>query len=223
MVEALGGAILSLACIYALANSLIGLAAGGHEVRYGAALVWAVLLAVIDLAMAAWLGRQARRMESGLLALDARSWLLTGVMSLAVVLAFVLALLLRDTGYAHWIPYIDPVVLFAISLAVLPLPLRAAWKAMREVLQVAPDALDRRVQAVMTAFVAEHGFVGFTSHVAQMGRMRFVEIHVLTLPDCDLGTIGQADALRDRIATQLGARERQFWLTIDFTADPAWT
>jgi cation diffusion facilitator family transporter len=223
MVEALGGAILSLACIYALANAMIGFSDGGHEVRYGAALAWALLLTVVDLAMAAWIGRHARRLESGLLALDARAWLLTGLMSLAVVLAFLIALALRGGEYAHWTPYIDPLVLCVISLAVLPLPLRGAWRAMREVLQVAPDDLDRRVHEVMTRFVAEQGFVGFTSHVAKMGRMRFVEIHILTRPDYNPGSIGRADALRDHIAEQLGAREAQFWLTIDFTSDPAWT
>ncbi|HEY0334607.1 MAG TPA: cation diffusion facilitator family transporter [Stenotrophomonas sp.] len=223
MVEALGGAILSLACIYALANALIGLSDGGHEVHYGAALGWALLLAVVDLLMAAWIGRHARRLDSGLLALDARAWLLTGVMSLAVVLAFVGALVLRNGIHAHWTPYIDPLVLAAISLAVLPLPLKGAWKAMREVLQVAPDDLDQRVQAVMAAFVAEHGFLGFTSHVAKMGRMRFVEIHILTRPEYSPGTIGNADRMRDAIAAQLEAREAQFWLTIDFTSDPAWT
>ena len=223
MVEALGGAILCLACIYALANAVITFMEGGHEVHYGAALGYAVLLTGVDLAMAAWIGRHARRLESGLLALDARAWLLTGLMSMAVVLAFVLALALHGGPHARWAPLIDPLVLAIISLAVLPLPLRGAWKAMREVLQVAPDELDRRVQQVMQAFVAEHGFLGFTSHVAKMGRMRFVEIHILTAADYSPGTIGQADALRNAIAAQLGARDAQFWLTIDFTSDPAWT
>ena len=223
MVEALGGTILCLACVYALANAMIGLAEGGQVVHYGAALAWAALLTVADLAMAAWIGHHARRLQSGLLALDARAWLLTGLMSLAVVLAFVLALALQGGDYAHWTPYIDPLVLIAISLAVLPLPLRGAWRAMREVLQVAPDELHAKVQEVMARFVAEHGFLGFTSHVAKMGRMRFVEVHVLTRADYNPGSIGQADALRDGIASQLGAREAQFWLTIDFTSDPAWT
>lgn len=223
MVEALGGAILSLACVYALANAVIGFSDGGHAVHYGIALGWALLLAVVDLAMAAWIGRHARRLSSGLLALDARAWLLTGMMSLAVVLAFVIALGLRGGARAHWAPYVDPLVLAVISLAVLPLPLRGAWRAMREVLQVAPDELDQRVQQVMAAFVTEHGFVGYTSHVAKIGRMRFVEIHVLTAPDYSPGTIGDADRLRDAIADRLGAREDPFWLTIDFTADPAWT
>lgn len=223
MVEALGGAILALACIYALANSIIGLTTGGHTVKAGPALAWASLLCVSNLAMAAIVRVYAQRLQSGLLWLDVRAWLLSGLMSLAVVLAFAIALLLRDGDHAHWIPYLDPLVLAVISLAVLPVPLRGAWRAMREVLQVAPDTLDARVQEVMSAFVAEHGYLDFTSHVAKMGRMRFVEIHILTHPDTVIGSIGNVDALRDEIAERLDARGSDFWLTIDFTADPAWT
>ncbi len=223
MVEALGGAILSLACIYALANAVIGFSDGGHEPRLGPGLAWAALLAAVDLVMALWIGRHARRLQSGLLALDARAWLLTGLMSLAVVLSFLIALALSGGAHAHWIPYIDPLVLAGISLAALPVPLRAAWKAAREVLQVAPDDLDRQVREVMRAFVAEHGFEGFTSHVAKIGRMQFIEIHVLTRSDARLGSIGDVDRLRDGIAERLDARSGRFWLTIDFTSDPAWT
>jgi len=223
MVEALGGAILSLACIYALANSVIGLTTGGHEVKAGPALLWAAVLCVSNLAMAAFVRIRAMQLHSALLWLDVRAWLLSGLMSLAVVLAFAIALLLRGGEHAHWIPYLDPLVLAAISVAVLPVPLRSAWKAMREVLQVAPDTLDARVQAVMKDFVAEHGYLDFTSHVAKMGRMRFVEIHILTRPETVIGTIGNVDAMRDEIAERLDARGSEFWLTIDFTADPAWT
>ncbi len=223
MVEALGGAILSLACIYALANSVISFTTGGHVVKAGPAVMWALVLCVSNLAMAAFVRVHAERLKSPLLWLDVRSWLLSGLMSLAVLLAFGVALLLEDGDHAHWIPFLDPLVLALIAVAVLPLPLRSAWKAMREVLQVAPDALDARVQSVMQAFVAEHGYLGFTSHVAKMGRMRFVEIHILTHEDTMIGSIGRVDALRDEIATRLDARGSEFWLTIDFTADPAWT
>ncbi|WP_421567321.1 cation diffusion facilitator family transporter [Stenotrophomonas sp. PD6] len=223
MVEALGGAILALACIYAVANSIIGLTTGGHAVQAGPALMWASLLCVSNLGMAAFVRTRAIRLQSALLWLDVRAWLLSGMMSLAVVLAFVIALMLRGGGHEHWIPYLDPLVLAVISIAVLPVPLRGAWKAMREVLQVAPDSLDARVQTVMKQFVAEHGYLDFTSHVAKMGRMRFVEIHILTHPDTVIGTIGNVDALRDEIAERLDARGSEFWLTIDFTADPAWT
>ncbi|ATD67299.1 cation transporter [Luteimonas chenhongjianii] len=223
MVEALGGVVLGLACIYALANALIGLSTGGQETHAGHGLVWASVLSVVDLAMAVWMGRHARRMRSGLLALDARAWLLAGLVSLAVVVSFILALTLRGTRHEDWIPYLDPLVLAFISLASLPLPLRAAWKAAREVLQVAPDDLDRKVQATMQEFVAEHGFLGFTSRVAKIGRMKFIEIHVLTAPTTQLGSIGEIDGLRNEIAQRMGARPEGSWLTIDFTSEPAWT
>ncbi|WP_228885465.1 hypothetical protein [Stenotrophomonas rhizophila] len=45
---------MSLACIYALANSIIGLTTGGHEVKAGPALVWAAVLCVGNLGMAAF-------------------------------------------------------------------------------------------------------------------------------------------------------------------------
>lgn len=75
----------------------------------------------------------------------------------------------------------------------------------------------------MQAFVAGHGYAGFTSHVAKMERMRFIEIHILTSPSPLLGTVGEVDAMRDEIAVRMDARSSTFWLTIDFTADPAWT
>ncbi len=105
MVEALGGVILSLACVYALANAVIGLTTGGHEVKFGPALWWAALLSASNLAMAAFVAQRARRLRSALLWLDVRGWLLGGLMSLAVVLAFVLALVLHGGEWHHWVPY----------------------------------------------------------------------------------------------------------------------
>ena len=223
MVEAVGGAILTLACVYAISNAIIGLTTGGHVTRVGYGLVWASVLSVVDLAMAAWMGRHAKRLHSGLLALDARAWLLAGLVSMAVVVSFILAMALRNGPHAHWVPYLDPLVLALIGLASLPLPLLAAWRATREVLQVAPDDLDELVQATMQQFVAEHGFRGFTSRVAKIGRMKFIEIHVLTGPDALLGSIADVDRMRNDIATRLGTRPDRSWLTIDFTADPDWT
>jgi len=79
MVEALGGVILSLACVYALANAVIGLTTGGHEVKFGPALWWAALLSASNLGMAAFVAQRARRLQSALLWLDVRGWLLGGL------------------------------------------------------------------------------------------------------------------------------------------------
>ena len=223
LVEAFGGAILALACIYAGINAVDGLMTGGHEVSYGFGAAWAAVLCVTGLLMAAYMKKQARALQSGLLGLDARSWLVGGLLSLALLVGFALAVAIEDTALVHWVPYVDSAVLLGIALVMLPVPLVATWGAVREVLQVAPDELDRQVQQVMDAVVDELGFVDYTSHVAKMGRARFVEIHILVPPNYEIGSIANADRIRRDIAQRLGAQEPQFWLTIDFTADRAWT
>ena len=222
LVEVFGGAILALACIYAAINAVNGLLAGGHEVEYGYGAVWAGILCIVGLAMAFYMRRHARRMRSGLLALDSRSWMVSGFLSMALLVGFGIAIAIEGTRFAKWIPYLDSAILLCIATAMLPVPMRSTWRAIREVLQVAPNELDEKVQRTMKDVVAEHGFLDFTSHVAKVGRAQFVEIHILVPPGYPNGSIEQTDHIRRSIAERLGAQTRQFWLTIDFTADPAW-
>jgi cation diffusion facilitator family transporter len=221
MVGTFGGAILALACLYAIINALEDLRSGGHDVSYGFGAIWAGILCVASGGMALYMTSKARRLNSSLLVLDARSWMISASLSLAVLVGFAIAASIRDTAFAKWIPYVDSLVLLCISLAMLPVPLATVWGAMREVLQLAPGELDRQVHEVMKQLVAERGFVDYASHVAKIGRTQFVEIHVLVTPDSRIDA-GTADRIRHEIADRLNASWPQFWLTISFTADRAW-
>jgi predicted Co/Zn/Cd cation transporter (cation efflux family) len=179
------------------------------------------MLCATGLLMAAWMYRRARRLESSLLLLDARSWMVSGCLSLALLLGFLLATALRGTTLEPWIPYVDGIALLCIGIAMLPVPVSTTWRAMNEVLLVAPDELDQQVHEVMSGIVAERGFIDYSSHVAKIGRTRFVEIHVLVAPETRI-VIATADAIRGDIAARLDAFWPHFWLTIDFTADREW-
>lgn len=223
LTEFFGGAILALSCTYAAINAVNGLIAGGHEVAYDFGAIWAGILSVVGLTMATYMGGHARRMKSGLLALDARSWMVSGALSVALLIGFAMAIMIEGTRLAGWVPYLDSIILLCIALAMLPVPMLSTWRALREVLQVAPGELDEKVKRTMEDLVAERGFLGFTSHVAKAGRARFVEIHLLVPPGYNIGPIEHADQIRRTIAERLGAQTPQFWLTVDFTADPTWT
>jgi cation diffusion facilitator family transporter len=221
MVETFGGSILALACIYAVINAIKDLTSGGHDVSYGFGAIWAGMLCAVGGAMALYMSRKARLLTSSLLSLDARSWMVSGALSFAVLVGFVIATAIRGTAFGGWVPYVDSLVLLCTSLAMLPVPLATIGRAMREVLQVAPSELDQRVHAVMRQLAAERGFVDYSSHVAKIGRTQFVEIHVLVTPDYRIDT-ATADAIRRDVATRLNASWPEFWLTVDFTADRAW-
>jgi cation diffusion facilitator family transporter len=221
LVAVLRDSILVIACIYATIDALNALTSGGHDVSYGLAAVWAGSFCVVGFIMTLYLSRRATVLQSPMLKLDARSWMVSAFLSLALLLGFAIALALEGTAYEAWIPYLDAIALLAMALIMLPMPLIGLWRSMTDVLQVAPDELDHRVHEVMDSVVKQHGFVDYTSYVAKAGRTRFVEIHVLVSPGSHID-ITMADAIRHEIAARLNAAFPNFWLTIDFTADRAW-
>jgi predicted Co/Zn/Cd cation transporter (cation efflux family) len=207
--------------VYAGIDAVNTLTGGGHEVAYGRAALWAGILCVIGLTMTMLLSRRAGILNSPMLRLDARSWLVSAFLSLALLIGFAFAALLAGTRLEHWIPYLDAVALLSMALIMLPMPLIGLWRSMSDVLQVAPNELDLKVHAVMDSIVKERQFLEYSSYVAKAGRGRFVEIHILVTPDYRMD-VAMADAIRSEVSQRLNAGAPTFWLTIDFTADRRW-
>ena len=85
---------------------------------------------------------------------------------------------------------------------------------------MAPKDLDQRVHSVLDALMKERGFLRYTSHVARVGRVQFIEIHILVPSNFQVETVQEVDDIRREIAARLGASWPQIWLTVDLTADP---
>ena len=221
LVAVLRDAILAVACVYAGIDALNALTAGGQDVEYGRAAAWAGILSAIGLTMTWLLSRRARALKSPMLKIDARSWLVSAFLSLGLLIGFALASALAGTRWQGWIPYVDAIALLSMALIMLPMPLLGLWRSMSDVLQVAPNELDKRVHEVMDSVVKERQFLEYSSYIAKAGRGKFVEIHILVTPETRID-IATADALRSEVSERLNAGSPTYWLTIDFTADRRW-
>ena len=221
LVAVLRDAILAVACIYAAVDAMNALSSGGHDVEYDLAALWAGILCTIGLAMTVFLRRRARALQSPMLEVDARSWVVSTCLSLALLIGFVIATVLAGTPYQDWVPYVDGIALLSMALIMLPMPMIGLWRSMSDVLQVAPDELHARVQQVMESVLKERAFPEYSSYIAKAGRGRFVEIHVLVGPGSTMD-IATADAIRRDVSDRLNAGTPNFWLTIDFTAEKRW-
>jgi cation diffusion facilitator family transporter len=213
--------ILVVACIYAGIDAVNSLNTGGHDVAYGLAALWAGVLCLVGLSMTVFLSRRAKRLQSPMLKLDARSWMVSTFLSLALLIGFAIATAFAGTAMQRWIPFLDAIALLSMAVIMLPVPLFGLWRSIRDVLQVAPDELDHQVHSVMRSVVEEQAFRDYTSYVAKAGRARFIEIHILVPPDSAID-IATADGIRRDISKRLNAIQPNFWLTVDFTADRAW-
>jgi cation diffusion facilitator family transporter len=216
------GGMLMVLCVYAFFDALGSLLAGGREVDLGPAIGYSLIMTVACFAMYFYERRTNRAAKSEFLHLDAQGWLMSALATAALLVAFVFAWALGSTQYADLAPYVDPAVLALLSVAMFPIPLRTVRRALSEILLMTPSDLDAEVRLVMDQIVARHGFPGYTSYAAKVGRGQFIEIHIVVEPDWRVGTVADLDTVRNEIAAALGAEGTDVWLTVDFTGSEAW-
>lgn len=219
LVLALNSSVLVLLCGYAFLNAVQGLMTGGHALRFDMGVVYAAVVAAICFSMVVYLRRANDRIESELIGLEVQSWLISGVITLALLIAFAGAMLINGTEFEYLTPYVDPAVLAVLAPAVVLAPLRTARQAFAEIFLITSKEMDGDVQAAAAAAVAKHGFISFKSYAVEVGRARFIEISFL-VPEDRIGSVGEFDAIRHEIADELGGVGPEQWLTIVFTGDP---
>jgi len=215
-------AALILACGYALLGALNDLFADGRVVPFGPSAAYAVGAGIVSAGMAVAMHRTARRLGSQLVALDARGWIASAVLSLSLAIGFGVAALLRGGPAAYLSPFVDPAILAVLALALMPLPARAIWRAGKDLFLVAPAELDAAVAGVAADIAQRHGFVDHATSVSRAGRAHFVEMGFVAGTDFGARDLAWYDALRAEIAERTGAQPPTHWLTVEFTADKRW-
>lgn len=211
--------VLLLLIGYGFVNAVQQLLSGGNSPELGMALVYSASVTLICLGIWLFIRQQNARLQSELVRLEQHGWLMSTLITAALLIAFLAALALQDTAYASLIPYIDPAILALLSLALLPVPLAEARRAFSEVFVEAPPELDREVRAIVQDFIVRHGFRDFASYVSKAGRARFIEVSILVPADYPPQKVAHFDALRREIGQAIGGEGPERWLTISFTCE----
>jgi len=217
------GTVLMFLCLYAFINAVDSLLAGGRELQLDWAIGYAVVAAIVTFGMYSYERRENRRIRSEFLNLDAQSWLMSSLISCALLLAFLMAWAIKNTRYAAFAPFLDPAVLALLSLYLITVPIKTVRQALAEILLITPPAMDQEVHAVMDGVIARHGFLKYTSYVVKVGRAYFIEIHIVLPPEFRIDRIAALDSIRQEISAAIGKHGAPYqWLTVAFTGDEKW-
>ena len=222
MVLLIEGSFLLLIAIYAFLNGVFGIINGGRDIELGLVIVYAAVFTVVEFGYYFWVRRKNRKLKSTLIQFDNISWLVDAMLSVGLLISFVTALILKQQGYAQWAAYVDPAILILLALSMLAPAFKILRPALRDVLGIAPDALDDKVRDVLEEVSARHGFEGYKTYVQKHGRARFIEIHIVLPAGYPLTGIKTLDGFREEISGMLGAADSARWLTISFTGDRKW-
>lgn len=214
--------LLTGAAVYALINAIASFMSGGREVQFGLAVAYAGLTTVVSFTMWLFQLRANRRIRSAFVALDAKGWLMSGLIAVALLVAFAGGWLVEGTALDRVTPYIDPAVLALVCLVIIPMPLGTIRQSLADILLVTPADLKYHVDTVASEIVASYGFLDYRAYVAKVGRGRQIEIAFIVPPGEPARTVEEWDRLRDEISEAIGGDTPDRWLTIVFTADPEW-
>jgi predicted Co/Zn/Cd cation transporter (cation efflux family) len=222
LVLTFNGSLLAVLCFYAFLNAVKGLLEGGHELEFGWGMFYAVVVSIFCFFMFFRQRRLNRIIQSELIGLDTKSWLMSASISSALLLAFSIAWIFEGTRYRHITPYIDPGVLALLTLVLIPMPIGTVIGAVKEVLLITPQDLDLTLRELMQTLKSDYGFVSYSHYATRVGRGLFVEVHVVLPETMEHAGIRQLDLIREKISHAIGETGPDRWLTVAFTRDPRW-
>jgi cation diffusion facilitator family transporter len=216
------GLLMGFISLFALVSSIADAMHGGREVHAGWASIYAVIAATGCFAIAFAQQKLARRIHSPLIEVDAKNWLVDGLLSIAVAVAFFLAVFLSGTRLAHLLPYADPMVVIVLVLLSLPIPATIIRDNWNQLIGKAPgEALQERAREAAAEALSLEAAAEIKMRMQQIGRYTYVQLYVVCVSEPD-GGIAALDRCRDVVKRALSGEFDHLAMDIVFTRDSRW-
>lgn len=215
---AVQGAALLGTLVYAAADAVTIIVAGGSDVAAGTVVAYGLLSMVCSVVLAGWLRRAAPGSE--LVAAEVAQWRAGAVLSLVYSVGAAVALLLAAWSLDDVVRYVDPGLVLLACVVLLPTPLRLLRAAGLELMEAAPptavaEVIDRAAQEVREEF----GLPAPLVRATKLGDRLYVEVDFVV----PVGTwdVSGEDRVRRALLRRLETLGYELWANVELTTDPA--
>lgn len=214
---AVQGAALLGTLVYAAADAVTVIVAGGSDVAAGAVVGYGVLSMLASLALVRWLARTAP--DSDLVAAEVAQWRAGALLSLVYSVGAAVALLLAAWSLDEAVRYADPVLVLLACVLLVRIPLRLLRAAGLELMEAAPPAhvaaaIDREVRRVRDEFDLPEAIVRAT----KLGERLYVEVDFVVA--AGVWDVSGEDRVRRALLRGLETLGYELWATVELTTDP---
>ena len=227
LINTIKGIIVLSVTLFALVSAIESLLHGGRPLEVGNALIFALISTAVCFSMALILRTFAQRLESPLLAVDARDWLVDAFISGAIAIAFGFAFFLSQTDRTALLPYVDPTLVSCIAIAVIPIPIRTVIEGVNQLLAGAPDpaledSIRQSLNEVAEDFAEDYPIQQLQLQMAQIGRALCVSIQILVPAQFRVGHVQELDQIRAQFTDAIEAVHPYTDIDMCFTGDEQW-
>ena len=213
--------IIIATCVYAVFGAINRLLAGGNPARYDLASIYG-LLATVGCLLVSWeMFRRSRKYHSDLVRVDAKTWLVDGMLSGAILLGFIAAWLLVRSPWPEWAPIVDPVILIILGLSALPIPLKVMWHSLQEVIHKAPDVeIVENIEQQLKTSLKEVAYESLEVRVSKRGRGLYLLAHIIVADEFNIDSVEDLDHIRGHSHAMLEALYPHITVDLVFVKNP---
>ncbi|MFC7061463.1 cation diffusion facilitator family transporter [Halobacillus seohaensis] len=208
-------------CLFAFSTSIIDLLKGGREVALGPAALYALIATVLCIIV--YRIMKNKQSNSEFVRAEAAQWLMDTILSGAVLLGFIIALILNQTTLSFLTSYIDPAMVLLVSLYFLKVPVRMLIKNTKELLWMAPSTdIQYQVTQAVELAKAKYNINEDFTRVTKVGKTIFIEIDFVLSEGTIINNVDEFDKVRKEFDQQLHIEGHTKWFTLSFTKDRKW-
>lgn len=219
----LKGVVIGFIAVFAFVDSINSILSGGRPIQAGIALVYAVLVGIACFVVAFYLRAMAKKTQSPLVELDAKNWIIDGLLTVAVLIAFAVTILIEKSEYSWTAVYADPAIVAILVILTLPVPYITIRDNVKQLLLAAPN---QQMQAKVNQLLAhELENIPKEDHLVRMtqvGRYLYMQVYLLFTPQNVVNDVSSHDALRQRLSDILVAEFPNASVDVVFTLERRW-
>jgi len=220
MLNTVKGLLLLGICGFSLVSAINALLHGGRALNPGWALIYAVVAASGAGILAVTQKRVAKRTGSPLLEVDVKNWKIDSLLSAGVGVAFLAAFLLRESQWAEYLPYVDPMLVIILVAIMIKDPVKIVAEGVGELLAISPEeSTQLQVRDEFARQVEDYPVQSFNLRMLKAGRTYYLLAHVVVEAESPIGTIHELDEARREITRGLKKLHPPWEVDIVFVGD----
>ena len=217
------GITIAIISVFALTDAVNALLGEGRPIEVGIALLYTVIVGISCLIVSVYLRSAAKKTQSPLLQLDARSWVIDGLLTVAVLIAFAVTLLIEDSDYAWMADYADPAIVATLIILIIPLPYTTIRDNVKQLLLSAPDKqMQARIHELLAPELEKIQKQDYLVRMTEVGRFLYMQMYIQLTPESEANNIVSQDAIRQDISDKLIAEFPNTSIDIIFTLERKW-
>ena len=223
LVNVIKGLLIFTVSLFALASSVIAILNGGRSMDAGLAVIYAIIAAGGCLIITLIQRNVGRKTGSTMVIVDAQNWLVNGLISLSIGIAFTIVVLIEGSPFEWFIPYSDSTIVILVVLVSIGVPFKIIIQNIKQLLLAAPSSkIQTELKGILATVIGDLPCDQYSLRMTETGQYIYVYMLWLLPQQEESKKVKEIDRYRNIVTKALQEYHDNLNLDIIFTEDKAW-